>query len=67
MLCAGNAGFQRPFDLRQETIKVCHILLQDPKFFQLLLQIDIDLAAQTRAVKCQCGGTLGDLTWRSHT
>jgi hypothetical protein len=24
-------------------------LLQDPKFFQLLLQIDIDLAAQTRA------------------
>ena len=43
---------------RQETIKVCHILLQNPRFFQLLLQIDIDLAAQTRAVKCQCGGTL---------
>jgi len=37
---------------------VCHILLQDPRFFQLLLQIDIDLAAQTRAGKCQCGGTL---------
>lgn len=37
---------------------MCHILLQDPRFFQLLLQIDVDLAAQTRAVKCQCGGTL---------
>jgi hypothetical protein len=37
---------------------VCHILLQGPQFFQLLLQIDIDLAAQTRAGKCQCGGVL---------
>lgn len=35
-----------------------HILLQDPRFFQLLLQIDLDLAAQAHAVKCQCGGTL---------
>ncbi len=35
---------------------MCHILLQDPRFFQLLLRIDIDLAAQTRAGKCQCGG-----------
>lgn len=37
---------------------MCHILLQDPRFFQLLLQIDIELAAQTRTEKCQCGGTL---------
>lgn len=37
---------------------MCHILLQNPKFFQLLLQIDIDLAAQTHAGKCSCGGVL---------
>ncbi|MES2026295.1 MAG: hypothetical protein V4448_12110 [Pseudomonadota bacterium] len=37
---------------------MCQILLQDPKFFQLLLQIDIDLAEQTRAGKCPCGGVL---------
>lgn len=43
---------------KKETIKVCQILLQDPKFFQLLLQIDIDLAEQTRVRKCSCGGAL---------
>jgi hypothetical protein len=37
---------------------VCHALLQDSKFFLLLLQIDIDLAAQSRAVGCSCGGVL---------
>ena len=37
--------FQKP-----ETIQVSHNLLQDPNFFQLLLQIDIDLAAQTPPV-----------------
>jgi hypothetical protein len=37
---------------------VCHILLQDPKFFQLLLRIDIDLAEQTRCAGCPCGGVL---------
>jgi hypothetical protein len=37
---------------------VCQILLQDPKFFRLLLRIDIDLAAQMRAGRCQCGGVL---------
>jgi hypothetical protein len=37
---------------------VCHILLQDPKFFQLLLRIDVELAAQTLAEKCPCGGFL---------
>ena len=37
---------------------MCHILLQDPRFFQLLLQIDVDLAAQTLAGKCPCGGAL---------
>lgn len=46
------------FRPRTETIKVCHTLLQDPSFFQLLLHIDIDLAAQTRAGGCRCGGVL---------
>jgi hypothetical protein len=41
-----------------ETIKVCHTLLQNPKFFSLLLQIDAELAAQTHATKCGCGGVL---------
>lgn len=42
----------------QETIQVCHALLQDPKFFRLLLHIDIELAAQTRTGGCRCGGVL---------
>jgi len=46
------------FRPREETIKVCHILLQDPRFFRLLLRIDIELAAQTRAAGCPCGGVL---------
>ena len=37
---------------------MCHALLQNPNFFRLLLQIDIDLAAETRTVGCQCGGAL---------
>lgn len=37
---------------------MCHALLQNPNFFQLLLQIDIELAAQSRAGGCQCGGVL---------
>jgi hypothetical protein len=37
---------------------VCHALLYDPKFLALLLRIDHDLAAQTRAGGCPCGGTL---------
>jgi hypothetical protein len=38
---------------------VCHALLQNPNFFHILLQIDIELAAETRATKCHyCGGTL---------
>ena len=37
---------------------MCHILLQDPRFFRLLLRIDIELAAQTRAGGCPCGGVL---------
>ena len=37
---------------------MCHALLQNPNFFQLLLQIDIELAAQTRAGRCLCGGVL---------
>ena len=35
-----------------------HFLLQDPKFFQLLLLIDQEFALQTRAGGCVCGGVL---------
>jgi hypothetical protein len=37
---------------------VCHTLLQDPKFFLLLLHADEELAAETRAGGCPCGGVL---------
>jgi len=37
---------------------VCHALLQDPIFFSSLFQIDLDLAEQTRASGCSCGGQL---------
>ena len=37
---------------------MCHALLQNPNFFQLLLQIDIELAAQSQAGGCHCGGVL---------
>lgn len=41
-----------------ETIKVCHALLQNPKFLSLLLQIDTEFAAQMHASGCPCGGAL---------
>ena len=31
---------------------MCHALLQDPRFFALLLEIDRDQAAQTQAAGC---------------
>ena len=37
---------------------MCHALLYDPKFLALLLRIDHELAAQTRAVGCGCGCSL---------
>ncbi|MDP2794641.1 MAG: hypothetical protein Q8O25_11290 [Sulfurisoma sp.] len=37
---------------------MCHALLQDLKFFQLLLRIDEELAGQARAEGCACGGVL---------
>lgn len=43
---------------RTETIPVCHALLQDLKFFKLLLLMDEELATQTRADGCPCGGIL---------
>jgi hypothetical protein len=43
---------------KNETTKVCHTLLQNPKFFSLLVQIDTELAAQMHATTCQCGGAL---------
>lgn len=41
-----------------ETIKVCHAFLQNPKFFSLLLQIDIDEAAKVQSRHCPCGAVL---------
>jgi hypothetical protein len=43
---------------KNETTKVCHTLLQSLRFFQFLLQIDADLAAQMHATPCACGGVL---------
>lgn len=44
---------------RQETRKVCHILLHDPNFFRLLYRIDQELASQARAGGCLfCGDVL---------
>lgn len=37
---------------------MCHALLKDSRFFRLLLQIDTELAAQSRASGCHCGGVL---------
>jgi hypothetical protein len=37
---------------------VCHVLLTDIKFLQQLVQIDQDLADQTRFQGCRCGGAL---------
>ena len=37
---------------------MCHATLQDPKLYSLLLLIDEDLAAKTRAAGCACGGVL---------
>ena len=37
---------------------MCHAILQDIKFFQLLLRIDHELAQQTRAAGCACGAVL---------
>jgi hypothetical protein len=37
---------------------VCHALLQDPKFFRLLLRADQELALEAKALGCSCGGVL---------
>ena len=37
---------------------MCHALLQCPNFFRLLLRIDEELAGETRAGGCPCGGVL---------
>jgi hypothetical protein len=37
---------------------VCLDLLADARFFSLLLDVDGDLAAQTRTARCACGGPL---------
>ena len=40
------------FRPRSETNSGCHALRHDPKFLALLLRIDHELAAQTRADEC---------------
>ena len=42
----------------QETIEVCHPLLQSPNFFRLLLRMDEKLPSQTHAAGCRRGGVL---------
>ena len=37
---------------------MCHFLVQDPRFFALLLTIDQDQAARTQAAGCPCEGRL---------
>lgn len=37
---------------------MCHALLSDPTFHALLLRIDQELAASTRAQRCACAGAL---------
>ena len=37
---------------------MCHALLQDPRFFRLLLRIDEELAGHARELGCACGGVL---------
>jgi hypothetical protein len=44
--------------LSQETIQVCHALVQSPPFFLLLLRIDEELAEEARSGGCACGGVL---------
>lgn len=46
------------FRPQEESSSVCHALLQDPKFLELLLRIDHEFAAQRRADGCRCGGQL---------
>ena len=37
---------------------MCHVSVQNPSFYRLLLRIDHDLAQRTRAQRCRCGGVL---------
>ena len=35
-----------------------HVDLNDSKFWDFLLRLDVDLADETRALGCACGGAL---------
>ena len=37
---------------------MCHAFLNDSRFYQFLLRIDQDIAAEVRAGGCSCGGVL---------
>lgn len=43
---------------------MCHSLLQDPRFFLLLEQIDADYAAQACLTPCACGGVWHSAPYR---
>ena len=37
---------------------MCHALLRDATLYDVLLKVDRDLAAEAKAARCSCGGTL---------
>jgi hypothetical protein len=43
---------------------VCHILLQDPRLYMLLLAADKERAMKVRAAGCSCGGALHSARYR---
>lgn len=50
--------------IREEDSSLYQTLLEDSRFFDLLLQLDNDLAAQARQVGCECGGVLHSARYR---
>src|SRR5690606_37865054 len=48
-----------------ETISMCHAFLGTASFWAVLVKIDEDMAAQTRAARCRsCGGKLHSARYR---
>ena len=51
-------GFLFPFSVTEGEDSLYQSLLQDSRYFDLLLRLDEDLAAEARRVGCGCGGAL---------
>ena len=51
-------GFLFPFSKAEGEAPLFQSLLQDSRYFDLLLKLDEDLAAEARQVGCGCGGAL---------